>query len=66
MVLNLAKSPLTWSIGGVGAIAIALIGLSYLSQNRAPAPEITLNNLTSSHRRTSGRSGHPRSAPQRK
>ncbi|WP_017299833.1 hypothetical protein [Nodosilinea nodulosa] len=39
MVLNLAKSPLAWSIGGVGAIAIALIGLSYLRQGSASVPE---------------------------
>lgn len=48
MVLNLAKSPLVISIGGVGAIAAALIGLSYLppTGDPVPDPELTLNNLT--------------------
>ncbi len=49
MVQSLAKSPLAWSIGGVGAIAIALIGLAYLREAPAlgPAdPDILLNNLS--------------------
>ncbi len=48
MLLNLAKSPLVRSIGGVGAIAATLIGLSYLpmASNPAPAPELTLNNFS--------------------
>lgn len=43
MVLNLAKSPLAWSIGSVGVVAIAIIGLSYLHQGSASvsAPELT-------------------------
>ena len=46
-MLNLAKSPLVISIGGVGAIAIALIGLAYLREAPAPAdPDILLNNLS--------------------
>ncbi|WP_035986993.1 hypothetical protein [Leptolyngbya sp. KIOST-1] len=48
MVLNLAKSPLAISIGGVGAIAALVIGLSYLpsASDPGPEPELTLNNLT--------------------
>lgn len=48
MVLNLAKSPLVISIGGVGAIAATLIGLAYLREAPAPGPtdpDISLNNL---------------------
>jgi hypothetical protein len=50
MMQNLARSPLTWSIGGVGAIAIALGGLSYLGQGEpaTPASEITFNHLAAS------------------
>ncbi|PZV08028.1 MAG: hypothetical protein DCF32_05735 [Leptolyngbya sp.] len=44
MVLNLVKSPLVRSIGGVGAIAAVLIGLSYLPIAGDPAPELALNN----------------------
>lgn len=45
MVLNLAKSPLARSIGGVGAIAAILIGASYLAtaSDPDPDPEQTLN-----------------------
>ncbi|MBD1876739.1 hypothetical protein H6F75_24950 [Nodosilinea sp. FACHB-131] len=43
MVLNLAKSSLVKSIGGVGAIAAVLIGMSYLPMASGPAPELTLN-----------------------
>ncbi|MBD2110698.1 MULTISPECIES: hypothetical protein [Cyanophyceae] len=45
MRLNLAKSPLVCSIGGVGAIAAVLIGMSYLpvASGPAPEPELTLN-----------------------
>ncbi|PSR16273.1 hypothetical protein C8255_18710 [filamentous cyanobacterium CCP3] len=50
MVQHLAKSPLAWSIGGVGAIAAAAIGLSYLAENNQPSnppePELTLNNIS--------------------
>ena len=49
MVLKLAKSPLVISIGGVGAIAIALIGFAYLREAPALAPadpDILLNNLS--------------------
>ncbi|MGF1518041.1 MAG: hypothetical protein ACFCVB_09585 [Nodosilinea sp.] len=47
MVLKLAKSPLVISIGGVGAIAIALIGLAYLHEAPTPAnPDLLLNNLS--------------------
>ncbi|MBE9156889.1 hypothetical protein IQ265_08610 [Nodosilinea sp. LEGE 06152] len=49
MVQHLAKSPLAWSIGGVGAIAAAAIGLSYLGQSNGQSnpsePELTLNNF---------------------
>ncbi|MBE9113279.1 hypothetical protein IQ273_28280 [Nodosilinea sp. LEGE 07298] len=45
MVQHLAKSPLAWSIGGVGAIAAVVIGLSYLGQSNLPEPELTLNNF---------------------
>lgn len=53
MVQNLAKSPLALSIGGVGAIAIALIGVSYLGQtspsdSATSEPEKTLNTLEAS------------------
>ncbi len=43
MALNPAQSPLAWSIGGVGAIAITLIGVSYLSQGdpAIPGPELS-------------------------
>lgn len=44
MVLQLVKSPLVRSIGGVGAIAAVLIGLSYLPIASDPAPELALNN----------------------
>ncbi len=40
MVQNLAKSPLTWSIGGVGAIAIAVIMAAYLGQPPDPDPDL--------------------------
>ncbi|MGG6239065.1 hypothetical protein ACQ4N7_10535 [Nodosilinea sp. AN01ver1] len=50
MVQQLAKSPLAWSIGGVGAIAAAAIALSYLAENNRQSntgePELTLNNLS--------------------
>ncbi|PSN14528.1 hypothetical protein C7293_11195 [filamentous cyanobacterium CCT1] len=50
MVQHLAKSPLAWSIGGVGAIAAVAIGLSYLAENNRqstpPEPELTLNNFS--------------------
>lgn len=45
MVQSLAKSPLTWSIGGVGAIAIALIGIDYLRQPTEPSPRAALNSV---------------------
>jgi hypothetical protein len=56
MVQNLVKSPLTWSIGGVGAIAIVIILASYLGQTPDPdpdpdpglAPGSTLDGLSSS------------------
>ncbi|HSM81343.1 MAG TPA: hypothetical protein VLS96_06635 [Nodosilinea sp.] len=49
MVQNLAKSPLVVSIGGVGAIALTLIGLAYLGQPpAAPDPELTLHNFSAS------------------
>lgn len=50
MVQQLAKSPLTWSIGGVGAIAALAIALSYLStaSGPAPAPELTSNEQATS------------------
>ncbi|MGB3202384.1 MAG: hypothetical protein WBA99_15875 [Nodosilinea sp.] len=50
MVHQLAKSSLTWSIGGVGAIAAVLIGWSYLStaSGPAPAPELPFNERTTS------------------
>lgn len=41
MVLNLAKSPLVKSIGGVGAIAAVFIGASYLATASDPGPEQT-------------------------
>ncbi|MBD2234266.1 hypothetical protein [Phormidium tenue] len=46
MVINLAKSPLVRSIGGVGAIAAVLIGASYLATASDPAPEQTINQLS--------------------
>ena len=50
MVQQLAKSPLAWSIGGVGAIAAVAIGLSYWGQSNEQShpgkPELTLNNLS--------------------
>ncbi len=48
MVQYLAKSPLAWSIGGVGAIAAIAIGLSYLGQSNALEPELTLHNFSAS------------------
>lgn len=52
MVQHLAKSPLVWSIGGVGAIAAVAIGLSYLGQSNGqsspPEPKLTLNNFSAS------------------
>ncbi|MBW4461810.1 MAG: hypothetical protein KME47_16445 [Nodosilinea sp. WJT8-NPBG4] len=47
MVPNLAKSSLVKSIGGVGAIAAVLIGMSYLPMASGPAPELTLTNSSS-------------------
>ncbi|MBW4485219.1 MAG: hypothetical protein KME14_22000 [Tildeniella torsiva UHER 1998/13D] len=48
MVLNLAKSPLARSIGGVGAIAAVLIGASYLAtaSDPDPEPDQTINQLS--------------------
>ncbi|MEA5450480.1 hypothetical protein VB780_18005 [Leptolyngbya sp. CCNP1308] len=46
MVLNLAKSPLAKSIGGVGAIAAIIIGMSYLPMASGPVPEQTINRPT--------------------
>jgi hypothetical protein len=43
-MLELVKSPLVRSIGGVGAIAAVLIGLSYLPIASDPAPGLALNN----------------------
>ncbi|MGB3135916.1 MAG: hypothetical protein WBG38_10185 [Nodosilinea sp.] len=49
MVHNLAKSPLAWSIGGVGAIALVMIGVAYLGQSipSASTPELELAPSTS-------------------
>ncbi len=49
MVLNLPKSPLVISIGGVGVIAATLIALAYLGEAPAPGPadpDLLLNNLS--------------------
>lgn len=46
MVHNLAKSPLAWSIGGVGAIALALIGGSYWAPNAPSAAEPVTPNIS--------------------
>lgn len=48
MVLNLAKSPLARSIGGVGAIAAVLIGASYLAtaSDPEPTPDQPINQLS--------------------
>lgn len=48
MVLNLVKSPLVRSIGGVGAIAAVLIGASYLATASDPdsTPDQTTNQLS--------------------
>ncbi len=48
IVENLIKSPLAWSIGGVGAIAIALIGVDYLRQPTEPSPSAALNGVETS------------------
>ncbi len=50
IVESLIKSPLAWSIGGVGVIAIALIGVDYLRQPTEPSPSaaITLNTVETS------------------